>query len=120
MSDPIVLLLSEVGLTRNEALAYLALLEDSDEQGLTGYEVAARSGIPRSAVYTVMRKLESSRAAFSTGEKPARYRATEPRSLLADMRRSFQGRIENLEERLDPAMEPAAEHYAELVPEVIQ
>ena len=56
--------LEGLGLSRNEALAYLTLLEADEEDGLTGYEVASRSSIPRSAVYTVLRKLQSSGAAF--------------------------------------------------------
>lgn len=91
----------ELGLTRNEGLAYLALLEAPEEDGLTGYEVAARSGIPRSAVYAVMRKLETSRAAFATGSNPARYRATAPSSLVADFRRSTTDRLDRLHQDLD-------------------
>ena len=101
LQDEIVAHLSGLGLTRNEGLAYLALLEAPESDGLTGYEVAARSGIPRSAVYAVMRKLEASRAAFATGSNPSRYRATAPMSLLADMRRSTTDRLDQLQDELD-------------------
>ncbi len=101
LQDQIVTHLCELGLTRNEGLAYLALLEAPEDAGLTGYEVAARSGIPRSAVYAVMRKLEASRAAFATGSNPARYRATAPGSLLEDMRRSTTDRLDQLQDELD-------------------
>jgi len=99
--DEIVTRFAEVGLTRNEALAYMSLVEAPSEEGLTGYEVAARSGIPRSAVYAVMRKLEASRAAFSVGSSPARYRATAPSSLIEDMRRSSEARLDRLAQDLD-------------------
>lgn len=99
--EKIVALFVELGLTRNEALAYLALLEAPEEDGLTGYEVASRSGIPRSAVYAVMRKLETARAAFATGTSPARYRATAPSSLVEGMRSETQLRLDSLHEVLD-------------------
>ena len=57
-----------IQLSRNEALAYITLLEDDGEKGLTGYEVAARSSIPRSAVYKVLRKLEQAEGVFSYGD----------------------------------------------------
>ncbi len=39
--------LVETGLTRNQSLAYVTLLADDGGAGLTGYEVGARSGVPR-------------------------------------------------------------------------
>ncbi len=85
--------LGALGLSRNEALAYLTLLEDESGAGLTGYEVAARSSIPRSAVYTVLRKLQNAGAAFEMGEDPIRFVATAPDTWLATVRRSAQARI---------------------------
>jgi hypothetical protein len=87
--------LGALGLSRNEALAYLTLLEDEGGEGLTGYEVAARSSIPRSAVYTVLRKLQNAGAAFEMGEDPVRFVATEPATWLATVRRSAHARIES-------------------------
>lgn len=85
--------LEGLGLSRNEALAYLTLLEADEEDGLTGYEVASRSSIPRSAVYTVLRKLQSSGAAFGYGEKPERFVANEPSKWLEQVRRSAEATI---------------------------
>jgi len=87
--------LTESGLTRNEALAYLTLLEDDSEQGLSGYEVAARSGIPRSAVYAVLRKLERAGAAFSYGE-PTRFSPTDPARWIEQTRRRTNSRLDSL------------------------
>ncbi len=92
--------LTELGMTRNEALAYLTLLEEPSLEGATGYEVASRSGIPRSAVYSVLRRLEESGAAFCTGEKPARYLPTSPERFVDQMRRSSHTRLERLSEIL--------------------
>ena len=88
--------LVELGLTRNESLAWLCLLEAEEPLGLTGYEVAARSGIPRSAVYGVLRKLAEAGAAFSTGDKPARYAPVPPRDFLSQVRRQTETRLDAL------------------------
>lgn len=93
--DALVLQLTASGLTRNESLAYLTLLEDESDQGLSGYEVAARSGIPRSAVYAVLRKLESAGAAFCFGE-PARFAPTEPARWIQQNRRQTNTRLDAL------------------------
>jgi len=88
--------LGELGFARNESLAYLTLLESADTDGLTGYEVASRSGIPRSAVYTVLRKLEDAGAAFAVGDRPSRYHPTPPARLIEHMSRSTQTKLTRL------------------------
>jgi hypothetical protein len=90
----------ELGLTRNEALAYVTLLEDHQTDGLTGYEVAARSGIPRSAVYTVLRKLQDAGATFCIGTEPARYAAIDPSTFIDNMRRGMVTRLDSLQDSL--------------------
>lgn len=122
MQDEIVTQLSAIGLTRNEALAYLTLLESDEAEGTTGYEVASRSGIPRSAVYTVLRRLETQGAAFSTGDKPARYLPTDPTRFLREVRESTNVRLERLQETLSavpkrPQPEPiwVVSRYAEVM-----
>jgi HTH-type transcriptional regulator, sugar sensing transcriptional regulator len=92
--------LVELGFARNEALAYLTLVEGT-EDGLTGYEVASRSGIPRSAVYTVLRKLENAGAAFAVGDRPARYLATSPARLVEHLRRSTESKLDLLAVQLE-------------------
>lgn len=104
----LVPLLGSVGLTKNEALAYLTLLAD-EGTGMTGYEVAARGGIPRSAVYGVLRKLETQGAAFATGTDPVRFTALEPARWIEQVRRStlhslgeLQAALEDLPKRDRP------------------
>lgn len=102
--DALVSQLSEIGLTRNEGLAYLTLLEEDEEgtdQGLTGYEVATRSGIPRSAVYAVLRKLEQNGAAFCVGQRPARYLPVAPASFLTHVRSHTEHRLQQVAEGLE-------------------
>ena len=86
--ETLIAQLTELGLTRNQALAYLTLLADGGSDGLTGYEVGARSGIPRSAVYQVLKQLEQHGAAFAVGEEPQRFLAAEPARWLERVRRS--------------------------------
>lgn len=92
--DALLTDLVALGLARNEALAYLALLEDDSGRGLTGYEVAARSAVPRSAVYAVLRALEEAGAAFAYGQEPQRFVATEPDSWIDRLRRDTLARME--------------------------
>lgn len=92
--DHLVAELEDAGLTRNEAVAYLALLESDDAS--TGYEVAQRSGIPRSAVYTVLRRLEQRGGAFATGTEPARYVATPPRQFVDQLRAEATTRLDRV------------------------
>ena len=100
MEESVLNQLTALGLTRNEALAYLTLAQDADAEGLTGYEVAARSGIPRSAVYTVLRRLEQSGAAFAIGDEPARYVPTRPDQLIDTIRRGTLSRLTTLGDAL--------------------
>ncbi len=92
--------LTTLGLTRNQSLAYLTLLEDDGAQGLTGYEVGARSGVPRSAVYKVLRQLESTGAAFSVGTDPQRFIAADPQEWVERVRRSTLDRLRSVAESL--------------------
>ncbi|MCB9744407.1 MAG: TrmB family transcriptional regulator [Alphaproteobacteria bacterium] len=100
MNSTVVAHLTDLGLTRNEALAYLTLLEDEGGEGLTGYEVAARSGIPRSAVYTVLRKLEGNGGAFSYGSEPARFSGTPPEQFVEQFRRATLSQLDATAEAL--------------------
>lgn len=97
--ERIVAQLEELGMTRNEGLAYLTLLQEGNG-GSTGYEVAARSGIPRSAVYGVLRKLEQAGAAFAVGDHPARYLPTAPKTLVEHLGRQASTRLDRLRESL--------------------
>lgn len=98
--DRLVDELEGLGLTRNQSLAYLTLLEDGEGQGLTGYEVGSRSGVPRSAVYKVLRQLEEVGAAFSVGQEPQRFFAAAPERWLDRVRRSHSSRLDRVAQAL--------------------
>ncbi len=76
--------LEALGMNLNEARAYGALLARGAS---TGYEVAQHSGIPRSAVYTVLRKLVTEGAARRSPGPPERFTATPAEALVAQWRR---------------------------------
>jgi sugar-specific transcriptional regulator TrmB len=90
--------LESLGFTLNEARAYAALLQRGAS---TGYEVGQHANIPRSAVYGVLRKLVQTGAARSVAPRdgePERFVATPTDSLLAVLRKRFDGTATQLEE----------------------
>jgi sugar-specific transcriptional regulator TrmB len=77
----VVAALVALGFNRNEGRAYATLVERGPA---TGYEVSQRSGVPRSAVYTVLRRLVDRGAARSIAGSPERFLAT-PADALVDL-----------------------------------
>lgn len=90
--------LESLGFTLNEARAYAALVQRGAS---TGYEVGQHAGIPRSAVYGVLRRLVQAGAARSMqgrdGE-PERFAATPPESMIASLKKRFTANADALEE----------------------
>jgi HTH-type transcriptional regulator, sugar sensing transcriptional regulator len=87
MAEPeLVAALVELGFSLNESRAYHALLLESPA---TGYEVAARARIPRSAVYGVLRRLVSTAAARCIAGTPERFVPAPAEELLAVLRKRF-------------------------------
>ncbi len=62
--------LTALGLTPTEARLYLALLRGHPA---TGYELANRAGVPRSAVYAALRRLTELGAVGPVSRRPVRY-----------------------------------------------
>ncbi len=93
-NDKAVDALMAVGLTASEARVYLALLAHSPA---TGYELAADSGVPRSAIYTVLRRIEEAGLAQKVHPKPARYVPMAPRELPGMLGARYQQELVRLE-----------------------
>jgi HTH-type transcriptional regulator, sugar sensing transcriptional regulator len=72
----------------NEARAYASLLERGAS---TGYEVSQHAGIPRSAVYNVLRKLVAEGAARRSPGPPERFTAVSAEVLVAQSKRRLEG-----------------------------
>lgn len=82
-----------------EAKAYLALV--SAGEPINGYEVAKRSGVPRSTVYETLGKLVARGAAFEVAEGDGRtYLSLPPESLLRRIRTDVTATIDALSEAL--------------------
>jgi HTH-type transcriptional regulator, sugar sensing transcriptional regulator len=85
-----------LGLSGYEAKAYLALIGAGGP--LNGYEVAKRSGIPRSTVYEVIGKLVTRGAAFEvrSSASTTSYVPLPPEALLRRLREEFDRSMEGL------------------------
>src|SRR3954467_3727444 len=88
--------LQRLGMSGYEAKAYLALVAAGSP--LTGYEVAKRSGVPRSTVYETLAKLVAREAAFEVRADPEStiYVALPPDTLLRRVRRVFDDNLDRL------------------------
>ena len=97
MSD-IIKNLERFGLSTNVARAYYSLLKSNPA---TGYEISSHAGIPRSAVYNVLSKLESMGLVSGMGDKPKKYVPLSPGSLIEHFENSHQDSIEELKHGLE-------------------
>lgn len=95
--DDILDALVELGFSTNEARAYKCLLVESPA---TGYEIAQRAGIPRSAIYAVLKRLEDDGLVARVEETPARYAPLPASDLLGVLRRRFDRSLEGLDASL--------------------
>ena len=94
----IIELLSEFGLAANLGKTYVALLENSPA---TGYEICTQSGVPRSAIYSVLNKLEMVGIINSIGQSPKRYVPIPPSGLLEHFSQLHSDRMKLLTDALE-------------------
>ncbi len=87
----------ELGFTSYEAKAYLALLRQNP---VTRYELSKNSGVPRSAIYDIIRKLENMGAVNAMYTKPEKYVPLPPDQLLELLGRQFNERIDDAKQSL--------------------
>jgi sugar-specific transcriptional regulator TrmB len=87
-----------LGFNRNEGRGYATLLRLGPS---TGYEVSQRSGMPRSAVYAVLRRLVDAGAARAIAGSPERFIATPPDSLLNLLETRFSASGKALREAIE-------------------
>lgn len=91
-----------------EARLYVTLLQQ--EGPVTGYELAATSGVPRSAIYSTLKKMEARGLARAVQANPIRYSPLPPAQLCERLKTQYQQAVEHLEEALSRL--PAARHAA--------
>jgi sugar-specific transcriptional regulator TrmB len=108
--EPIVQSLQAIGMSSYEAKAYLALVAAGHPTN--GYEVAKRSGVPRSTVYETLAKLLARGAAFEvrSDDESTEYVALPPEALIRRLRHSFDEHIDALSESLPLVTATPASH----------
>jgi sugar-specific transcriptional regulator TrmB len=93
-----VIMLKHVGFSEYEAKAYIALLE---ENPLTAYEIAKKSGVPTSKVYEVIRKLECRQTVQSIhGERSKMFIPAPPDELIRNFRVDIDDKLNGVRNEL--------------------
>lgn len=97
LTERAVELLQQTGMSGYEAKAYIALLGASSP--MNGYEVAKKSGVPRSTVYETLSKLVSRGAALvvSADDGSSRYVALESDRFVSGLRRGLSSTLDGLD-----------------------
>ena len=95
--DTIKQKIQDLGFTSYEAMAYVSLLENNP---VTRYELGNNSGVPRSAIYNVIHKLEKIGAVNATSSEPEKYVPLPPDQLLEYLERQFHDKIEQARKHL--------------------
>jgi sugar-specific transcriptional regulator TrmB len=106
LEERIVAALQRLGFTSSDARIYLALVK---RHPATGYELAAGSGVPRSAIYATLSRLESRGLVNAVQRRPTRYRPLEPERLLAQLDTRFREDLEDLRSAFANLSRPAAD-----------
>ena len=91
-------LLQQFGLSANAAKAYVNLLKYNPA---TGYELSSQSDIPRSAIYSVLNRLESIGIVNSVGQSPKKYIPLPPSSLLEHFDHSHRDKLDELKDTIE-------------------
>tara|TARA_S200000501_G_C20777202_1_gene723262 strand:- start:25 stop:816 length:792 start_codon:yes stop_codon:yes gene_type:complete len=89
----LIIKLKQFGFSQNEAKSYISLLQKSP---MTGYEISQRSGVPRSAIYEILKKLELRGVLSSDGDKPLNYMPVHPDELFLKLTSQFEHNLNEL------------------------
>ena len=98
MEDEIIVQLSRFGFSKNESKTYLSLLEQNPA---TGYEISQRSGVPRSAIYDILKKMELNGMVSTIGNKPIQYIPVSITQLFQNLTSKFEHNIDELRKKMD-------------------
>lgn len=77
-----------------ESRLYTALVLDNPS---TGYELAARSGVPRSAIYSTLKKMQERGWIRAVSQNPAKYVPLPPEELCDRLRRHYDSTLDDLQ-----------------------
>lgn len=95
----------EIGFSKNEAKAYIALLKDP---AINGYEISKKSGVPRSMVYAVIAKLVAKEAIIELRTDPPTYTPVPVKELVMNRKRQAEQTLTFLEKELQFIEKPLA------------
>lgn len=87
----------QLGFTKYEAKSYVALLQNYPA---TRYEISKKSGVPRSAIYDVIQKLENLGVVNVLSTKPEKYVPLPPEEFLRMLERRYHQKLGDLRESL--------------------
>ena len=102
VEDRIVAVMKRFGYTGSDARTYIALLQ---QHPATGYELAARGDVPRSAIYGVLKRLQQSGLVNAIPGKPARYAPMPPERLVAHLETRFSQDISSFKDAVNQVVE---------------
>ncbi|MCK6619928.1 MAG: TrmB family transcriptional regulator [Calditrichaceae bacterium] len=90
MLETIAKKMAELGFTQYEARAYVSLLQNFPA---TRYEISKQSGIPRSAIYDIIKRLERFGAVNAISAKPEKYVPLPPDKLIELLENRYKSKI---------------------------
>lgn len=90
--------MKKLGFTAYESKAYISLLQNHPA---TRYEVSKSSGVPRSAIYDTMRKLEEQGVVNGLYTEPKKYIPLPPDQLFNLLERQFKDRLQDIRSSLE-------------------
>jgi HTH-type transcriptional regulator, sugar sensing transcriptional regulator len=97
LSEALVERLVRLGFSQYEGRAYVGLLVRGEQ---TGYALANATGVPQPKIYETLRRLLDRGAIVQSTERPARYVAVAPETLLSALEHDFSRRLENARDEL--------------------
>src|ERR671928_940246 len=90
--DGLVDRLVRLGFSQYEGRAYVGLLLHGEQ---TGYALANATGVPQPKIYETLRRLLDRGAIVQSNQRPARYVAVAPETLLSAFEHDFSRRLQN-------------------------
>lgn len=91
--------LEDIGFTKYEAKAYIALLENGD---LNGYELSKEAAIPKPNAYSILKSMVNKGLVYKIEEKSVRYRPRDFDEIAKKVKREMEDNLEYIKRNLPP------------------
>lgn len=98
----------DLGFTQYEARVYVCLLQNNPA---TGYEISKKSGVPRSAIYDVMQRLETYGAVSAISDKPKKFAPLPPDQFVELLQNQFKNKVEKFHDSISHLQEGMETEY---------